>query len=642
MRMLAVSRFGCAVLIAITTLFVTGIDGQQRIAAANKHDLSTYAPGYQGIVFTQIPAKSWTHATPNHDSDTASFVGARLIRLSKSGEVQVLTPDFESAADPAVSFDGQHVLFAAKRTAGDLWNIYEMNIDGSAVRQITRNLGNCRNPIYQSALFYLNDPRPSYQITFRSDDARERTTPDGSVSSQLYSIHFDGSGLRRLTYGPASSYDPFQMQDGRILFSYSQRDARGSSSAGGLDLFAIGLDGTDFAAFSGMQGRRFKRMGCTTPSRMVVFIESDKVEPDGSGTLATLRLQRNFHSYQSVTRREEGSFYSPSALPDGSILVSRRSPAGTDAYSIYRMDLQTRSRALVYSDPAFHSVQAIALVSRPEPDGHSSVVEDDKAWSKLYCLSAYQSDLKPGALSNEAAKRVRVVEAVLTATEGHEMHRRLLGEAALDEDGSFQLSIPPNTTVQVQLLNSDGMAVRSSAWFWTKNKENRGCIGCHEDGELTPENRFPLALGHSAAELTLPPERRRTVSFQKNVMPILVTKCSTSQCHGGRAQPEFSREIDTSDFMSAYRHLMADPEYVRPGQARTSRLVWAIFGRNTSRPWDSTAALQDVRPMPPAGSAPLTDQETRTIVEWIDLGAQLTPMPSHPVTRTANASGEPR
>jgi hypothetical protein len=61
---------------------------------------------------------------------------------------------------------------------------------------------------------------------------------------------------------------------------------------------------------------------------------------------------------------------------------------------------------------------------------------------------------------------------------------------------------------------------------------------------------------------------------------------------------------------------------VHPGRARTSPLIWHLFGRNTSQPWDkSYKSDYPVKPMPPAGAPGLTESEKRTFVEWIDLGA---------------------
>jgi len=65
---------------------------------------------------------------------------------------------------------------------------------------------------------------------------------------------------------------------------------------------------------------------------------------------------------------------------------------------------------------------------------------------------------------------------------------------------------------------------------------------------------------------------------------------------------------------------------VDAGRARTSRLMWHLFGTNTSRPWDRSktpAKANNLKPMPPPGKGtPLNDEELRTCVQWIDLGAQ--------------------
>jgi hypothetical protein len=598
-------------------------------AAQTGLDLSPYAPGYGGVVFTEIPAARGTAAEPSGGGVLRAPYGdgGRLVLLARNGTTRVLTQEFESAADPALSFDGKRMLFAGKRTAGDLWNIFEMNSDGSGIRQITRNAGNCRSPMYQSALFYLNDARPSYQITFVSDSAGELNEYGRGAATNLYSVRFDGSGLRRLTYGVSSSYDPFQMQDGRILFSNWQRSHLGYGIQGRIDLFAIHLDGADYAAFSGAQGRRFKQMACTTPQRMVAFIESDALPWDGAGTVGTLSLRRNLHSYKAVTTATEGLFHSPSPLPDGSILISRRPSDGQSVHAIYRLDLETGRRTLVFREVGYHSIQAVVLVPRPEPDGHSSVVEDDQNWAKLYGLSVYENDLKREWMPPGTARRIRVLEGLPrpTAAAGETpssrsemIPKRLLGDVALDKDGSFHLQVPPNTPIQLQVVDADGMALRTSAWIWAKNKEQRGCIGCHEDNERTPENVFAQALGHPAAELTLPPERRRTVDFLRDVKPILSARCSNAACHGAAAQPVMSYEQLLTKAATARP---GGGNYVDPGSARTSRLVWAILGRNTARPWDRTGPAPTPRRMPPAGSPPLKDDEQQTLIEWIDLGA---------------------
>jgi Tol biopolymer transport system component len=626
-----------------------------RVWAANP-DLSRYAPGYGGIVFVEIPVARVTGAK----SSAAGMLrasygdGGRLVLLAKDGSTRVLTAGFESAADPAVSFDGKRILFAAKRKESDPWNVFEMAADGGGIHQVTHDAGNCRSPMYQSALFYLNDARPSYQVTFVSDVAGEFNESGPPAATNLYSVRFDGSGLRRLTYGMSASYDPFQMQDGRILFAHWERSHLGNGPLGRIDLFAVHLDGTDYAAFSGTQGPRIKHMACTTAKGAVVFVESGHLPWDGAGSIGVLSLRRNLHSYRAITAPADGLFHSPSPLPDGSILVSRRSADG-GAHAIYRLDLESGSRTLVFSQADYHSIQAVALAERSEPDGHSSVVEDDQNWSKLYCLNVYENDLKREWMPPGAARRIRVIEGLPRAAgalpEGPGatadslsglIQKRLLGDLDLDDDGSFHLLVPPNTPIQLQIVDRDGMALRTSAWIWAKNKENRGCIGCHEDGERTPENVFAKALDHDAADLMLPPERRRTVDFRRDIQPILTAKCASRACHGGAISPQLGAAdprhgAEKAAFSPAYQSLLAKPaapapadrgKYVDPGRARTSQLVWAISGKNTARPWDKLGVFPAPQRMPPPGSAPLTEGERRTIIEWIDLGAQFNALPT--------------
>ena len=76
------------------------------------------------------------------------------------------------------------------------------------------------------------------------------------------------------------------------------------------------------------------------------------------------------------------------------------------------------------------------------------------------------------------------------------LHKRFIGEIDADEDGSFNVRIPANIPIQIQALDAAGMALRTSAWIWARNREQRGCIGCHEDGERTPEKRHGPVRSH--------------------------------------------------------------------------------------------------------------------------------------------------
>ena len=329
---------------------------------------------------------------------------------------------------------------------------------------------------------------------------------------------------------------------------------------------------------------------------------------------------------------------------------------------MYLLDPRDGTYRLVFDDAKYDDLQGKAVLPIHIPDGRSSVVNAKDPNGKLYCLNAYISDL-PGSkyIRPGQIQRLRVLEGVPVSVDDRSVflpparsiagwqtgssrnglppvvQRRILGEVDVRADGSINLEVPANIPIQLQTLDQDGMALRSCGWIWARNHERRGCIGCHEDGELTPDNVFVESVQHPSIRLTLPAERRRTVDFRRDVLPIIERKCVG--CHAANgAAPRLDKEAagaaDTDTprlFNRAYRNLLApragkdadsgSRQYVVPAAARTSPLVWHLFGRNTSRPWDHDTVDRPVKRIPPSNVPALTDDERRTFIEWIDMGA---------------------
>ncbi len=590
------------------------------------------------FIVTQLPV---VHTTPQQQGPIGHWLlwpdfaeEAQLVKVQPNSFTQVLSEGFHSAADPEISFDASHILFAGKKTADDDWNIYEMGIDGSNVRQITNGIGDCRNPGYQATLYTIVSTKPWYQLTFVGSEEGSMNETGTGIATNLYSCKLDGSAIRRLTFNLSSDRDPFIMPDGRLLFAAWQRSTLHHGPLGRVGLFGINIDGADYAAFNVEEGKRIKHMPCTTTKGLALFIEADYLTWDGAGTIGSVRIRRPLHSYRPITRESDGLFHSPSPLLDGEVLLSRRSRDGSDTHGVYRLDPVSGRIDLVFDDPGYHDIQAKIVAPRPEPDGRSSVVTEKDPYGKLYCLDVHITDIdNPQLTSPDTVKRLRVLEGIsladkTVASNGipQLVQRRILGEIDIEKDGSFNIEIPANTPIELQTLDDNGMALRSCGWIWAKNHEPRGCIGCHEDGELTPENVFVDAAKRPSIKLTLPAERRRTVDFRRDVMPIIAAKCA--QCHEQAISPlRLTRDIGPATFNHSYKNLLTEDErpghgkYVHPGRARTSPLIWRLFGRNTSRSWDPTFSQKRIPKMPPEQSTALTEDEKRTFVEWIDIGA---------------------
>ena len=580
--------------------------------------------------------------------------GARILVLDSLSSARLLAPGFHSAADPDVSFDAKRVLFAGKRTAADRWKIYEAAIESGTIRQITKGLGDCRSPSYQGSMYTITENEPWRQMTFVHTEDGTLNEYGDAPATAIYSCKLDGTFVQRLTYNLSSDYDPIVMPDGRLLFAAWQRANWDYGLAGRITLMGVNTDGIDPAAFCGQVGRRIKHMPCVARDGLVVFVEADKVPWDGAGMLSCVSLRRPLHSYRPLTGASEGLFHSPWGMPDGSILVSRRPADGSGVHAVYRMDLTTRRLEKVFEDPRCHTIQARLLAPRDEPDGRSSVLTPEEPLGKFYCLDVYRTDFNDRAwMPRGTVKRVRILEGVPRRAEGEKGRveagaapvpdvpqlapRRILGELPVAGDGSFNVEVPANVPVQLQLVDDKGMALRSCGWIWTRNHEPQGCIGCHEDGELTPTNWLVDALTSNSLPASPPPERRESLGFRRDVLPLVAKKCAG--CHGKegslpRLDPGGAAtggEEAGDGPRQVYETLLArdaqgDPhalrwKYVDPGRSRTSPLVWHILGTNTSRPWDGPASSRPAKPIPAGKSEPLSAAEKAALIRWIDLGA---------------------
>jgi hypothetical protein len=600
------------------------------------------------IVVTQVPAGSAAERSgPRCGGMLRADYGdgARLVVVAPDGAVRVVSAGFQSACEADVSWDGQRLLFAGKKTAGDTWNVFEIGVDGKGLRQVTHDLGECRSPRYLSSFYTITEDEPWDQVAFVVTRAEQRNEQGGGPPTSLTTCKLDGSFVQRITYNLSNDFDPLLTRDGRLLHATWHLATFDRGVLGRVALEGINVDGSDRAAFVGPVGKRVQQMPCATATEggLTVFVESDALPWDGSGTLGQVSLRRPLHSYRPLTTPADGLFHSPSALPDGRILVSRRPADGTGTLGVFRMDPATRAIEPVFDDPAFHDMHARAVVARTRADGRSSVVSGLDSRAGLYCLGVDTTDLPGRALlPRGTAKTVRVIEGLPEpAGAGPRTvgaipalsNRRVLAEVPLKADGSFHVNVPANTPVQLQILDGHGLALRSCGWIWARNHQEQGCIGCHEDPERTPDNLVPEALNDPPVGVAVKASTARPVDFRRDVAPIVEARCLA--CHGpGGSEPRLGEGPlagKPGAARSNYEALMAAAgegsaesglgRYVHPGRARTSPLIWHVVGRNTARHWDGAASLRTVRQIPAGAPAALTEAEVQVLIRWIDLGA---------------------
>jgi hypothetical protein len=191
-----------------------------------------------------------------------------------------------------------------------------------------------------------------------------------------------------------------------------------------------------------------------------------------------------------------GTDADPRVLRDGRIAYASRAPdarefaprtvhvdgtgVGPYAGSENGRALLAGHAAGVPADPAWRAVQCADLAPSRRPQGHLSVVDTTKSWGGVFCVDARPAG-SPGA------RRVRFAVAAASP--------QVLGDVALESDGSFYVRVPPDTPLVLDVLDDDGVVVSAQTTpFWVRPGETRGCIGCHEEPDTTPPNVRPVAV----------------------------------------------------------------------------------------------------------------------------------------------------
>jgi len=404
--------------------------------------------------------------------------GSKIVRLDAADHRIVnLTPNFFSAADPRISFDGSKVLFTAKKDGAGMWQIWEMNTDGTQQRQVARCAGDCLSPAYL----------PRDAIAFSGE------VPDGAGTRayELFFAKLDGSDVQQITFGPGDYHLETVLQNGLILASARSPLATPEKSKNSRNLYTMRPDGTGLAAFrSDRADPAIRSQAEELDDGSVVFIKNTALDSEVGGNLAT--IQRGA-THNSILGPVSAFVWSPRQLEASQLIVARRVTAPTAAtkFDLYSFDfIHGKFQSPIYHDSELSSIEAVPVAAHPAPRWYWSTLRPEIKMGYFICLDASLSDQAPKGRLPHVPSKVRVLGLdPVTQKPGS------LGEAPVERDGSFYIAVPPDRPVRFELLSADGSVVRGQkSWIWARTGEERGCVGCHEDRAVAPENRWPSAL----------------------------------------------------------------------------------------------------------------------------------------------------
>jgi len=460
----------------------------------------------QDLVVVRQPAAA---VDPTAAEPTGRCVGgSQIIRLSADGAERLMSEGFFAACDPAISFDGEQILFAGKRSADDRLQVWRMAASGGNAVRITDDPGEAASPLWVGSLFHLDDVAPTKRIAYLATGHGWVDGRTGVPAAALYTADVDGDHPLRISYHLGTDIRPDVLANGRLVFA-AWRPGAGHRGDARLSLMAVNNDGTDLMPFhDNHDGPPFPHSVRVGRDGRVYFVEADGNSPLGGGDLAYVTLRRPLHSRTLLADAENGAYLDPLPRADGELLASFRPMGQNTVYGLYRINSATGERLeLVHGTPGFHTLDAQELAPHPRVKGRSSVVDTSKETGVFFCISSHLTD-RPGLehLKVGGASTLRVIEGV-PAMSNSKMPasgsgERTLGEAPIENDGSFHIEVPSGVPLRFELLDDRGTALaRQDSWTWVMPREWRGCVGCHEDREMVAPNSLADAFVKPAVRL---------------------------------------------------------------------------------------------------------------------------------------------
>ena len=134
----------------------------------------------------------------------------RLCKLNlRTGEVVVLLEDKAGGVrDPQVHYEGKRIVFSYRKGGIDPYHLYEINTDGTGLKQLTDGNYDDIEPTYM----------PDGTIVFCSSRCKRWVNCWLTQVAVLYRCDADGSNIRQLSSNNEHENTPWPLPDGRILY----------------------------------------------------------------------------------------------------------------------------------------------------------------------------------------------------------------------------------------------------------------------------------------------------------------------------------------------------------------------------------------------------------------------------------------
>jgi hypothetical protein len=604
------------------------VDIQQRLEAAERaKDLALpdalKTNGVREVVFALRKFHTDGHWYANigyYAADTNSKLFQPFGQLCKldttTGKTTVLLDDPQGGVrDPAIDYEATKVLFSYRKGGTDCYHLYEINLDGSGLRQLTDGP---RDDIEASYL-------PDGGIVFVSTRGNRWVNCWASQVATLHRCDADGTNIRQLSANLEHDNTPAVLPNGQLL--YQRWEYVDRSQVDYHHLWTMNADGTGQMVYYGNQ----RPPGVYIDARPipgsdeVLMINSPGhggLEHAGHVALVTNRYGPDEPSaLRNVTKG--ANYRDPYPLDPDHYLVAQgprillQNLKGS-AVELYRVPEQLARQGVQANEPrpVVRRQREPVAASRVEPSRHNGTLLLANAYHGRNMGGVPAGSIKQLLVLESLPKPINFTGGMDPLTYGGSFTlERILGTVPVEEDGSANFEVPANRALFLIALDAQGNSVKRMQSFLTVMPgEVVACVGCHENRSSSPPPvGLKLAFARPASGIRPLADIPDVFDFPRDIQPILDRHCV--RCHNpDQAAGGIALDGDHGPFYShSYVALTVHKQFVDGRDRAQSNYPPYALGATASPVMKKLdGAHHDVK---------LTELEQRKIRYWIESAA---------------------
>jgi hypothetical protein len=466
--------------------------------------------------------------------------------------------------DISPSYDGRKLLMSYRTGPKEPFHIWEINADGSGLRQLTSGRYHDFNPVYY----------PDGRIVFSSSRVEAYSMCQDFIACALYMMRADGSDIRRIDWTTLCSNVAAILPDGQILCTRWEYQDKTLFSWQGL--WTIKPNGRQLSLYYGntltVPNARWGGKPIPGTDKVIFTLASHHFPPIGDIGIVDRRLglenpkaitkltsATNYKPTQGKTWRnnnwQPGDKYYPDSYTDPwpvsenlSLVSFGGETIGTSKQFQILALYHSGKTVPIYAEPDRSFFCPVSLNERALPAIITGDAPQEPGFGTFYVQDVYEGLSEQGVKPGQV-KALRVWQQLPKKynTEGPRIHdqypligfgtyyvKQILGTVPVTANGSAYFKVPSNAELYFQALDENGKEIiRMGSVTQITTGETASCIGCHENRMSAPKphRAYEDRLHRPPDEITPPSWGAGPVDYVKLVQPVWGKYCI--ECHSG-------------------------------------------------------------------------------------------------------------